>query len=290
MVLMNKTISLFISFLLFQTVLSQTTLVRTFINYSGGIDKYKVAMQLVKTSGSDSISGSYYYLKSGMDHEISLRGMMLGGEVKLEECVYNQKTDKIEKTGVFLLKLDAKGNLNGSWENGKGRTMTAALVRTEKVTPVESYGFALNLFEADCEGNLDNDKICYKATQLKIYNGKKTMVQTVDGFEEAISNQPVGYVEQVDLNFDGFLDFRIPIWFPAAIRYDGSYLYFLYDTKSSRFIRSSQLDQLGILFIDSKNRELYDVSGDGSGDETRTFYKWSGNDLHAVRTETIPGN
>jgi hypothetical protein len=282
---MKKTISLVFLLLLCQIVSGQRTLVHIHINYCGSIDKYPIAMELVRISDSNSISGSYYYLKSGVNNDIYLDGILHDSTMKLEESIYNQKTEGWDTTGMFKLTFDAQANMNGSWTNRKGKTLPATLIRTEKVCPVEYYSFELNLFKADCEGNVNNDKSCYKATQLKIFDEKKTLVQTISGFDEAISNKPIGRVELIDMNFDGFLDLRIPIWFPDAIRNDGSYLYFLFDTKSGRFIKNNQLDELGFLFFISKSQELYDISADGSGDDTQTYYKWSADTLLVVRVE-----
>lgn len=281
---MNK---IFILFAISQIAFAQKTIVKTSLHFSGKIDKYPVEMTIEFVQGQDSVSGSYYYGKNRQNMPIFTKGVFKAGEIKLHETTYiaTKKGNVPTKTGSFLLQLDSEYKLSGIWQNAKkDKKFDATLSCLEDLTSFnpKKYSYTLNQYKGKAEnttGKLDDNFLINK---LDIYNSKKEKIQTISGFNNVIYEKD-GTVELEDLNFDGLLDIKIPIYFPDRTKYDGGYLYFVYDKTKKQFIRNTKLEALEYLNFDQKNKEFVKYEADGSGNETDYYYKWSNNNFYLIR-------
>ena len=120
----------------------------------------------------------------------------------------------------------------------------------------------------------------YKATALKIIREGKVL-QTLTGFNEFIGGVPEIQLE--DLNFDGHFDIKIPISFPDRTKYDGSFLYFIYNPATQKFTRHQQLIDLEYLFFDPVKKQVYKY-GEGPDGFVVDYYKWRGDKVYLHHT------
>ncbi|MFH6992625.1 XAC2610-related protein [Flavobacterium sp. FlaQc-48] len=281
---MKKTLVLFA---FSQIAFAQKTSINTFLHFSGKIDQYPIEMTIEFQQGKDSVSGSYYYAKNGKDFSIFLNGTLKNNEVKLSETTYvPSKNGNVPKnTGSFSLSLNSSYELSGTWHNvKKDKKLDATLTCIENLTAFnpKNYRYKLNQHKGKAEntnGELSNN---FLISELQIYNSKKEKVQILSGFNKVIYDKD-GEVELEDLNFDGLLDIKIPIYFPDRTKYDSSFLYFIYDKKKNQFVRDTKLEALEYLFFDQKNKEFVRYEADGSGNESASYYKWSGNTFYLIR-------
>lgn len=71
-----------------QIIFAQKTVVTTFLNFTGKIDKYPIEMTIGFEKGKDSVYGEYYYLKSGKNKNIYIKGVFKENEINLVETTY----------------------------------------------------------------------------------------------------------------------------------------------------------------------------------------------------------
>ncbi|WP_055098154.1 XAC2610-related protein [Flavobacterium aquidurense] len=278
----------FIFLLIFsQITFAQKTIVKTILHFSGKIDKYPIEMTIEFIQGKDSVSGSYYYVKSGKDRSIFTNGILKNGEIKLEETAYTStKTGNVtKKTGSFLLQLNNQYGLTGIWENDKkDKKLDVNLICLEDLSSFnpKNYSYKLNQYKGKAENMNGELADNFLISKLDISNSKKEIVQTLSRFNKVIYEKD-GQVELEDLNFDGLLDIKIPIYFPDRIKYDGGFLYYIYDKTKKQFIRNIKLEELEYLFFDQKNKEFVKYQADGSGNETDEHYKWLNNNFYLIK-------
>lgn len=278
---------IFILFIFSQIAFAQKTIVKTFLHFSGKIDKYPIEMTIEFHQGEDSISGSYYYLKNGKDTSISLKGISKNKEINFIETTYKptKKGNIPQKTGSFTLSFNTNQELNGKWQNDKNdKQLNVTLVCLENLSAFnpQDYSYKLNQYQGKAENTTGELADNYLISKLEIYNSKKEKFQTLSGFNKVIY-QKDGEVELEDLNFDGLLDIKIPIYFPERTKYDGSFLYFVYDKTKKQFIRNTKLEELEYLFFDQKNKEFVKYEADGRGNESDFYYKWSNGNFYLIR-------
>lgn len=281
---MNKILILFI---FSQIAFAQKTIVKTSLHFSGKIDKYSIEMTIEFIQGQDSVSGSYYYLKNSKDMPIFTKGTYKAGQIKLDETTYTatKKGNVPAKTGSFVLQLDNEHKLSGIWQNvKKDKKFDATLTCLEDLSVFnpKSYTYKLNPHKGKAENMNGELADNFLISKLYIFNAKKEKVQTLSGFNKAIYEKDAA-VELEDLNFDGLLDIKIPIYFPDRIKYDGGFLYFVYDKTKKQFIRNTKLEELEYLHFDQKNKEFIKYEADGSGNETDSYYKWSNNNFYLIK-------
>ena len=262
------------------------TMVITTASYKGTVGSYPVAMQLQQKRQSDTLNGSYYYLRSGREKKIGLTGI-LQHPTSLTEKVTVEKNGKYvrETTGRFSITapLLATGQLKGSWTNlktGKQLPVQLQLLAAAEDAPV-FYDYELVIHKEKIINLSEQEDLRYKATALKIIQEGKVL-QTLSGFSEFIGNQPE--IELEDLNFDGHFDIKIPISFPDRTKYDGSFLYFIYNPSTQKFIRHQQLIDLEYLLFDPVKKEVYKYSEAPEG-FVINCYKWRGNEVYLDHTE-----
>ncbi|MFZ0595962.1 MAG: hypothetical protein WAM46_03190 [Flavobacterium sp.] len=106
-------------FIFSQIAFAQKTIVKTYLHFSGKIDKYPIEMTVEFIQGKDSVSGSYYYVKNGKDRPIFTKGIFKNNEIKLIESSYTptKNGSVFIKTGSFSLQLSNEKELTGSWQN-----------------------------------------------------------------------------------------------------------------------------------------------------------------------------
>ncbi|MFB9079858.1 XAC2610-related protein [Flavobacterium procerum] len=278
---------LLVLFMFGQFVFAQKTTVTTSLHFSGKIDKYPIEMTIDFQQGKDSVSGSYYYVKSGKDNTILLRGIFKNNELKLAETTYiPKKSGNVPTiTGSFSLQLNANYELSGNWQNAKkDKQFSATLSCLEDLQSFnpKNYSYKLNPHKGKATNFSNQLADYYLISQLDIYDSKKQKIQTISNFNNVLSDN-IGKIEFEDLNFDGLLDIKIPIYFPDRIKYDGSFLYLIYDKTKKQFVRNTKLEELEYLFFDQKNKEFVRYEGDGSGNDSSHYYKWFNKSFYLAR-------
>ncbi|WP_394777066.1 XAC2610-related protein [Flavobacterium sp.] len=276
-----------ILFIFSQIAFAQKTIVKTYLHFTGKIDKYPIEMTVEFIQGKDSVSGSYYYVKNGKDMSIFTEGILKNEEIKLTETTYTPtKNGNIHKiTGSFTLQFSNEKELTGIWQNEKkDKQFNVSLTCIENLSLFnpKNFSYKLNQYKGKAENMNGELADNYLISKLDIYNSKKEKVQTLSGFDKVI-NEKDGEVQLEDINFDGLLDVKIPIYFPDRIKYDGSFLYFVYDNTKKQFIRNTKLEELEYLFLDQKNKEFVKYKADGRGNESDYHYKWSNNNFYLIR-------
>ncbi|MBO9585480.1 MAG: hypothetical protein J7574_15050 [Flavobacterium sp.] len=281
--------NILILFIISQFAFAQKTSVKTILHFSGKIDKYPIEMTVELRQENDSVYGNYYYAKSGKSNYIILNGTFKNNKLDLVETTYipGKNVNTPTKTGSFLLDFKSNCELNGNWQNAKkDKKLTVALTCLEDLHSFnpKNYSYKLNQYKGQAETFNNEFREYNLINQLDIFNSKKERVQTLSGFEKVLYNN-IGEVELEDLNFDGLLDIKIPIYFPDRIKYDGSFLYYIYDQSKNQFVRNTKLEKLEYLTFDRKNKEFEKIQADGRGNESSDYYKWSGNNFYLIREE-----
>lgn len=118
----------------------------------------------------------------------------------------------------------------------------------------------------------------YKYDSVFIYNRKndkliqKIMLYTMPDLGSYMDYQ-MGEIEFTDINFDGYLDFSIPL----ILSYSNTYTYFMFNPKTGKYKRTKALDNLQDVYFD-KNKKL--VIASNRGDLHRSIdgigiYEWT---------------
>jgi len=265
-------------------VKAQRTVLYTWIHYSGTIGTYPVEMKIRLTKNSDSIQGQYYYTRQGETASIDLDGAAGANETHIIESAYNRQLQQHEKTGSFA--LDAPGNKEwtGTWTSTRRQTLPVKLTRIENgsVNDLPKWDFRLQLYKGKVENAGGTLQTYTKANQLILYDPVKKRTLQLGGFDEVMYND-YGEAELEDLNFDGYPDLKIPIYFPQAIKNDGAWLYFIYNPQTRQFVLNKALNEMGYLDFNARTKEFRKSDADGRGNEGDTYYRWVGNTFYLVR-------
>lgn len=267
------------------TAVNAQTVVITTASYKGTVGSYPIAMQLQQKRQSDTLNGSYYYLRNGREKPISLTGVLQHPTV-LTEKVTIEKNGKYvwQTTGRFSVTapLLATGKLSGRWTNiktGNQLPVQLQLLGTAEDAPL-FFDYELVIHKEKFINLSQREDERYKTTALKIIREGKVL-QTLSGFNEFIGGEPE--VELEDLNFDGHFDIKIPISFPDRTKYDGSFLYFIYNPATQKFTRHQQLIDLEYLFFDPVKKQVYKY-GEGPDGFVVDYYKWRGDKVYLHHT------
>ena len=247
-------------------------------HFSGKIDKYPIEMTITSYAGKDSVSGSYYYTKSGANNAINLKGTLQNNTLTLTEFNYTVKDKKLitNISGYLNLEMGENWELSGVWTNAKAdKKLAASLICLENkkaYNPVKHrYKFSQYTIDKSTV-NYPNWKID-KIKGLDIFNEKGGLIQSLKGFDEYIYER-TAELELEDLNFDGLLDLKMQTYLPEQTKGDIAYLYYLYHPIQKKYIRSPELEELEVLSFDAKNKLILKNYADGSGNESTHSYKW----------------
>ncbi|WP_300599344.1 hypothetical protein [Niabella sp.] len=276
---------LFLPFLLLAGHLSiaQKTIVYTWVHYSGTIGSYPVEVKIRCTKNADSIWGEYYYTRKGNSSTISLDGTTGTNGAKISEQSYNRQLGQHEKTGAFVLNAIGSRELTGTWSDAQ-RTLPVQLKRVENdfINELSGWDIRLQLYKGKEENAGGSLQTYTRANKLIIHDPVKKSTEALGGFDEAMYNHH-GEIELEDLNFDGYPDLKIPIYFPQATKNDGSFLYFIYNPQTRQFASSKALTDLGYLDFNAHTKEFRKSDADGRGNEGDAYYKWVGAKCYLVR-------
>lgn len=282
---MKKQLFLILLLLAGHFSIAQKTIVYTWVHYSGTIGRYPVELKIKCTKNADSIWGEYYYTRKGNAASIYLDGTTGPNGTQISEQAYNRQLQKHEKTGTFVLNTIGSKELNGTWNGTKQQQpLPVRLTRIENdfVNDFQQWNFRLQLYKGKVENAGGSLQTYTRANKLFIYDPVKKSTQTLGAFDEVMYN-PYGETELEDLNFDGYPDLKIPIYFPQAIKNDGSFLYFIYNPKTRQFASSKALTDLGYLDFNTYTKEFRKSDADGRGNEGDAYYKWVGNKYYLIR-------
>ncbi|MFB6453761.1 hypothetical protein ACE38W_00705 [Chitinophaga sp. Hz27] len=265
--------------------IAQTKITVTY-NYSGTVSKYPFEMQLRIPRSTDTLEGEYFYLKSGIGAKLDLHGIKKSTDsLLLTETNFRIRdtNDKFLVTGYFQLK--GSDTISGTWKNEKtGAILPVALRMREKINSFlpDNYNFKIKTSKGNMKDAGMHDRAYTKINQLDIYFQQK-LIQTIAGLDECLSdNLPEVIME--DLNFDGYLDLKVPIYFPERTKYDGSFLYFIFNKSTGKFDKNQQLIDLEYLTFDPVKKEVYRYD-EGSDGFITNYYKWKDGKVYLARTE-----
>lgn len=288
---MKKTLAFLVMAFSFFELKAQEAKIISIINFTGTIDKYPIEMKLEITQQSDSVSGEYYYPKNGNLNKIQLEGKLKEGVLNLQERAYNTTKRKYETTGSFKLNYVDQTSLNGSWQKA-GKTnsyLTTKLIAKEnlKAFNPSNYVFQYTRNRVKLDYIPSDAQYYFDLISLKIFVNK-SMRWAFTEFEEVFTKETEIILQ--DLNFDGYLDFKVPIYYPGLAKGDYSYLYFIYYPEKRGFIQNKQLNEMGVVFFDAVKREAETVDADGSGNEGTKTFRWQAGKLFLVKEERIYEN
>lgn len=282
---MQKLIT-FITALLFSQFCIAQTQVTIIYNYTGAISKYPIEMQLLFNRSTDTVNGTYYYLKSDRDKELDVHGLKsMNNSLMLKETNfrYRDQDGKPLITGFF--NLTGTDSLSGNWQHPKtGATLPIKLRMRENLVGLQpaNYDFKLQTYKGKMQDAGMHERMYTKINQLDIYY-KNQLHQRINGFDECLYDDRAEVIME-DLNFDGYLDLKVPIYFPERTKYDGSFIYFIYNKTSRQFEKNQQLIDMEYLNFDSLKKEVYRYDESSEGFITN-YYKWKDGKLYLARTE-----
>lgn len=270
---------------------AQKSSTATIRHFSGKIDQYPIEMTISSYAENDSVAGSYYYVKSGSNRYIDLKGTLKNNILDLTESTFQVKNNKLITTisGQFSMQMSADWGLKGSWSNVKGdKKLNVSLNCLENN---RSYNPLKNKYKFQ-QYTINKSTVSYpnwkidKIKGLDIYNDKGVLIQSLTGFDEFIYERKAE-VELEDLNFDGLPDLKIQTYLPEQTKGDIAYLYFLYHPVQKKYIRNPQLEELGVLGFDAKKKLVLKDYADGSGNESTHTFKWLNNKIYLIKTESV---
>lgn len=270
---------------------AQEAKIISIINFTGSIDKYPIEMKLEINQKSDSVAGEYYYKKSGNTQKIILDGMLKDGELNLQERTYNSVKRKYETTGNFKLNYIDQTSLTGNWRK-PGKNTAHLTVKLSSRENLKAFNPSNYVFQyARNRVKLDyipaDAQYYFDLVSLKVFINKSIRWAFTD-FNDVFTKE--AEIQLEDLNFDGYLDFKVPIYYPGLAKGDYSYLYFIYYPEKRGFIQSKQLNEMGVIFFDAVKKEAQTIDADGSGNEGTKYFRWQNGNLFLVKEERIYEN
>lgn len=263
------------------------------INFTGTIGTYPIEMQFNLVHKSDSISGEYYYSKSGSTNKIFVDGTFKKENLILEERSYDNKKKQYVPSGYFIINAAKNRTVSGTWGKNKNEAMKADalkvnLVCKENLNVFDPLKFKYTVTKKKASyADISQAASSYYALQSFTIENNKGKVQTLTGFKEDDLVDKVPEITLEDMNFDGYLDLKIMINYPDMRKGDYSYLYYIYDKKQEKFIRNSVLDGIGVAYFDPTINAVFTYDADGSGNEGTKTYKWQNGKLYLIKEERV---
>ncbi|MBV7531094.1 hypothetical protein [Chitinophaga sp. sic0106] len=283
---MMKKLRILVGLFLCYGVSNAQTITTVTYNYTGAVSKYPIEMQLLISSNSDSLLGEYYYTRNGRDASLTCSGI----KTKQDSLFLTEKNFRVRDakgdilvTGKF--RLQGIDSLSGKWINAKtgaSLQVTATLRENLQWLRPSDYDFRLRTYKAQME-NAGGNKSTYTKTNLLDVYYKGKLLQSLSGFDEALYDHRAEVILE-DLNFDGYFDVKVPIYFPDRTKYDGSFLYFLFNKSTRKFEINKQLNDFEYLTFDAVKKEFYRFDEGPNGFVTN-YFKWRGEVAYLARTE-----
>lgn len=288
---MVKTILLILLSAIFGQAYAQKAKVTANLNFTGNIGKFPIEMKLSLNNYNDSISGEYYYIKSGYDSKLYLEGTLRNGQMLLKESAYNAKSKKIETTGYFKMAYAAQTSLSGSWGKIIRNTENILGVKLQCREHLQAFnplGFDFIMSKNKPDDNMPENTADYFTLRSLKINVNKSSRWILHDFD--VHDLVKDDVELEDVNFDGYLDIKVPIYYPDRIKNDYGYVYFVYDVKRKGFIKNKNLNDLGVVFFDAAKKLIYKYDADGRGNEGTMYYRWQNGNLCLEKAERVYEN
>lgn len=273
------------------TAQAQNAKVTSIINFKGAIGKYPIEMKLEINQQSDSVFGEYYYTKNASAEKIMLEGVLKDGVLELNERAYNPVKKDYEKTGSFRLNYVDQISLNGTWQKpGKNvPLLTTKMVARENLKAFDptKYVFQYSRNKVNVDHIPADAQVYFNLLSLKVYINKSLRWMFTD-FDDIFTKEAEIVLQ--DLNFDGYLDFKVPIYYPGLAKGDYSYRYFIYHPEKRGFIQNKQLNDMGVVFFNSATKQAERIDADGSGNEGTKYFKWQNGKLLLSKEERVYEN
>jgi hypothetical protein len=129
---------------------------------------------------------------------------------------------------------------------------------------------SLPMFRFAVRGTQDGSDYHTKTITVTRNNGQK-LIQKIF-FDEAESYDKLNLTFE-DMNFDGYLDFRVMMFMPAGPSVP--YHYYLWDAKQSKFVKNKQMSEM--LFspdFDKKSKKIYTFNREDAVTHTSREFKF----------------
>ena len=277
---------------IYQQEENELTTVNITLNWKGTIGKHPIFMHLEWDTREQKITGEYYYLTPKNKSKIFLHGSIIDHNIYLTEYII-QNSEKV-KTGEFQFNAEDLIHLKGNWQKSKNaRPLQVNLnIQETQVARVHLFNFMYQIQNKKLD--TESDSTLYPFIQELVITQNHKEHQVIVPTSDAINlfnNESKKYtIALEDINFDGFLDLKIPISFPNLAQNDYSYLYFIYNPESEIFISRPDIDELGVLFFDNLEKKAIRYEADGNGNERTYIYQWNNHNLELTRKETVTEN
>lgn len=267
-----------------------TTAVLLTLHWKGMIDQFPIYMTLEWDIKNKTLQGEYVYSNQKDPQAIALEGSFINEVLYLTEKTINDLGES-EKTGEFQLDAKNLNHLNGFWQKNKQAKARQVALQLQEKELNELFQLQFTYEVMDKKSTNSNNEQTYPYLQKlsSSKNGKTHQVFSSLPFEALLTdlNNKYPLLNLKDINFDGYVDLKIPLYFPEASKNDYTYLYFLYDHKTDFFVAQPKLNELGVLSFNAREKKVMRYDADGNGNEKTYTYQWNKNELELVRTEEV---
>jgi hypothetical protein len=140
---------------------------------------------------------------------------------------------------------------------------------------------AVNNFNFELIGDI-TDKMKTVTAIKVIKKGSTKQHQILEGFEATVQENEQVIIE--DFNFDGYADIRLLQYLPETANIP--FFYWLYNPKTEKFERNTQLEIIQSPILDAKNEYILSQWTKGDKIQGTDFYKFAGRKIKLVKQET----
>jgi hypothetical protein len=169
-------------------------------------------------------------------------------------------------------------------EDGNWQDFSEEDVQSIRIDTTQKYVIGEFVFDAYWDEKLSYSENLgnYGGIEKLVIYRKEKQLQTIINIEDGIALGDILF-EFYDYNFDGYLDFTIPIDCGKSC-YEK---YYLFNPESNQFIHKKDWDYLRIKKIDKKNKLILNVPEGNASQSTQKTYKVIGMDLILEMTKNF---
>lgn len=152
---------------------------------------------------------------------------------------------------------------------------------SKKAEDIEEKASIVSNFNFELIGEITEKMKTVTAIKV-VEKGKKNQHQVLDGFEATVQENEQVIIE--DFNFDGYADIRLLQYLPETANIP--FFYWLYNPKTEKFERNTQLEIIHSPILDAKNEYILSQWTRGENIQGTDFYKFTGRKIKLVKQET----
>jgi hypothetical protein len=175
---------------------------------------------------------------------------------------------------ILLLKSSDISAQKSNWKNFTKEIVTTLNINKSKLYNIKNFTFNVTW----------NNKLSY-SENIGYYGGIKKLIinkgnkqlQIINNIEDAVALGNI-YFSFYDYNFDGYIDFSIPIdcgkncW----------YKYYIFNPKSNKFEHKKSWNYLRIQKIDKKNKMILSQPDGNAFEDNRKIYQIKGLEINEI--------